>query len=47
MATPQQDVTPEFAVAFRDLMLDGIIRELPITKKVLAAGSRRQERLPS
>ncbi len=37
MATPQQDVTPEFAVAFRDLMLDGIIRELPITKKVLAA----------
>src|SRR6058998_3735801 len=37
MATPQQDMTPEFAVAFRDLMLDGIIRELPITKKVLAA----------
>jgi hypothetical protein len=37
MATPQQGVTPEFAVAFRDLMLDGIIRELPITKKVLAA----------
>ena len=37
MATPQQDVTPEFAVAFRDLMLDGIVRELPITKKVLAA----------
>jgi len=37
MARPQQGMTPEFAVAFRDLMLDGITRELQITRKVLAA----------
>jgi uncharacterized damage-inducible protein DinB len=37
MATPQLGMTPEFAVAFRDLMLESILRELQITKKVLAA----------
>jgi uncharacterized damage-inducible protein DinB len=29
--------TPEFAAAYRDLMLDGVTRELEITKRVLAA----------
>jgi uncharacterized damage-inducible protein DinB len=29
--------TPEFAVGYRDLMLDGVTRELEITKRVLAA----------
>jgi uncharacterized damage-inducible protein DinB len=37
MATLQQGMTPEFAATFRDLMLDGITRELQITKRVLAA----------
>lgn len=33
----QQGLTPEFALGFRAVMLDGITRELEITKKVLAA----------
>jgi uncharacterized damage-inducible protein DinB len=37
MATPQQGPTPEFAVAYREMMLDGLERELQITKRVLAA----------
>ncbi|HVO82768.1 MAG TPA: DinB family protein [Terriglobales bacterium] len=37
MATPQQGLTPEFAVGYRAVMLDGLARELEITKKVLAA----------
>jgi uncharacterized damage-inducible protein DinB len=30
-------MTPEFALGYRQLMLDGVARELEITKKVLAA----------
>jgi uncharacterized damage-inducible protein DinB len=35
--TAQQGMTPEFALGYRQLMLDGVTRELEITKKVLAA----------
>jgi len=37
MATEQQALTPELAAAFCAVMLDGVTRELEITKKVLAA----------
>ena len=40
MATPQQarpQFTPEFALGLREMMLQGLTNELPITKKVLAA----------
>jgi uncharacterized damage-inducible protein DinB len=37
MATPQQAITPEFALGLRQMMLDGLMGELEITKKVLAA----------
>ena len=37
MATAQQGPTPEFALGMREMMLDGIAREVEITKKVLAA----------
>jgi uncharacterized damage-inducible protein DinB len=33
----QPAFTPEFALGYRALMLDGVLRELEITKKVLAA----------
>jgi uncharacterized damage-inducible protein DinB len=33
----QQGLTPEFALGFRAVMLDGVTRELELTKKVLAA----------
>jgi uncharacterized damage-inducible protein DinB len=33
----QQGITPEFALGFRAVMLDGVTRELETTKKVLAA----------
>ena len=33
----EQGLTPEFAAGFRQVMLDGVTRELEITKKVLAA----------
>jgi uncharacterized damage-inducible protein DinB len=33
----EPNLTPEFALGFRAVMLDGILRELEITKKVLAA----------
>jgi uncharacterized damage-inducible protein DinB len=33
----QQGPTPDFALGFRAVMLDGIMRELEITKKVLGA----------
>jgi uncharacterized damage-inducible protein DinB len=33
----QTGITPEFAVGFRAIMLDGVLRELEITKKVIAA----------
>ena len=36
MAAPQV-LTPEFAAGFRQLMLDGLMRELETTKKVLKA----------
>lgn len=32
-----QGLTPEFALGYRALMLDGIVREAEITKKVIAA----------
>jgi len=32
-----QGLTPEFALAYRAMMLDGILREAEITKKVIAA----------
>jgi uncharacterized damage-inducible protein DinB len=37
MATAQQALTPEMAAGFREVMLDGVTRELEITKKVIAA----------
>ncbi len=37
MATAQQGPTPEFALAYRDIMLMGLTNELKATKKVLAA----------
>ena len=37
MATAQQGPTPEFAVAYRDAILQGFDNEVQITKKVLAA----------
>lgn len=37
MAAPQRALTPEFAVALRETMLQGLSNELAITKKVLAA----------
>jgi hypothetical protein len=33
----QPGVTPEFAAGFRGVMLDGVLRELETTKKVIAA----------
>jgi uncharacterized damage-inducible protein DinB len=33
----QQGLTPEFALGYRAMMLDGIVREAEITKKVIAA----------
>jgi len=36
MAAPQ-GLTPEFAAGFRQLMLDGLMRELETTMKVLKA----------
>jgi uncharacterized damage-inducible protein DinB len=33
----QQAMTPEFAAGYRAFMLDGVLRELEITKKVFAA----------
>jgi uncharacterized damage-inducible protein DinB len=33
----QQPMAPEFAVGFRAIMLDGVLTELELTKKVLAA----------
>jgi uncharacterized damage-inducible protein DinB len=33
----QQGLTPEFALGYRAVMLDGVTRELELTKKVLAA----------
>ena len=37
MADTQQSLTPEMAAAFCAVMLDGVTRELELTKKVLAA----------
>jgi uncharacterized damage-inducible protein DinB len=37
MSTPSQAPTPEFAVAYCHMMLDGLARELETTKRVLAA----------
>jgi uncharacterized damage-inducible protein DinB len=37
MASAQQGVTPDMAVAYRDLTLQGFDNEVEITKKVLAA----------
>src|SRR5579863_10741919 len=37
MATEQQGLTPEFALGMRQVMLDGLARELETTKRVLAA----------
>jgi uncharacterized damage-inducible protein DinB len=33
----QQGLTPEFALGYRAMMLDGIVREAEVTKKVIAA----------
>jgi uncharacterized damage-inducible protein DinB len=33
----QQGLTPEFALGYRAVTLDGVVRELEITKKVIAA----------
>ena len=35
--TAPQGLTPEFAAGFRQLMLDGLMRELETTMKVLKA----------
>ena len=37
MATPQRGLTPEFAAALRETMLQGLANEMQITKKVLVA----------
>jgi uncharacterized damage-inducible protein DinB len=37
MATAQPGLSPEFAVGFRQMMLDGATREMETTKKVIAA----------
>jgi uncharacterized damage-inducible protein DinB len=37
MSAPQQALSPEFAAALREGMLQGLARELEVTKKVLAA----------
>ena len=37
MATAQQALTPQMAAGFREVMLDGVTRELEITKKVISA----------
>ena len=37
MATAQQGPTPEFAIAYREVLLQGFDNEVQITKKVLAA----------
>ncbi len=47
MTAPQQRLTLDFAVAQRELMLQGLERELEVTKKVLSAvpDSNREFRL--
>ncbi|HYA63161.1 MAG TPA: DinB family protein [Candidatus Sulfotelmatobacter sp.] len=37
MTAPQPALSPEFAVGLREMMLQGLARELEITKKVLSA----------
>jgi len=37
MATAQQALTPQMAAGFCEVMLDGVTRELEITKKVISA----------
>jgi uncharacterized damage-inducible protein DinB len=37
MASPQQGPSPEFAIAYRDLMLMGLENEMKATQRVLAA----------
>jgi uncharacterized damage-inducible protein DinB len=37
MASAQQGLTPEFVVAYRDMMVMGLANEMKTTKKVLAA----------
>lgn len=37
MTAPQPGLSPEYAVGMREGMLQGLARELEITKKVLAA----------
>jgi uncharacterized damage-inducible protein DinB len=37
MSQPEQSMTPEFALGYRQMMLDGLGRELEITKKVIGA----------
>ncbi len=47
MSAPQPGLSPDFAVAQRELMLQGLERELEVTKKVLSAvpNSNRDFRL--
>jgi len=37
MAASHQGPSPEFATTYRDMMLDGLLREMQTTKKVIAA----------
>jgi uncharacterized damage-inducible protein DinB len=37
MATPQQGPTPAFAIAYRDMMLDSLLREAATTAKLIGA----------
>ena len=37
MSAPQPGISPEFAAALRQVMLQGLLREMETTKKVLAA----------
>jgi uncharacterized damage-inducible protein DinB len=37
MATPQPSPSPEFAKAYRDMMLQGLLQEMRTTKKVISA----------
>jgi len=49
MSAPQPALTPDFAVAQRELMLQGLERELEVTKKVLSTvpDSNRDFRIDS
>ncbi len=42
-----QGMSPEFALGYRAMMLDGVVREAEVTKKVIAAVPDAEGGLPS